>query len=426
MSNVLAARFANSPVMVSRDKADWLSSCLDSVSTAMVQITARNTAEAAQMYDDFWPMADSWMSYYRPYKVENGTLLIPVKGVLLHDFGYQCGDWATGYIYIQKAFERGMADLNVQRIAMVMNSGGGEVAGCFDAVDRVFAMRGQKPIAALVNEHAYSACYAWASVADKITVTRTGGVGSIGVVTSHTDYSKMLDERGIKITFIHAGDHKVDGNSTEPLPEAVKNRMQARIDGLYDIFVSTTARNLGIDEQIIRDTEALTYSAEEAVELGLAHEVRAFDEALTAFSGGLSTTAGEETMSDANQTPEAMQAGLDAARAEGRKEGALAERERIQGIQGSDEAKARPALASHIAMNTNMSVEEAKGLLAASAEEKKPEAAAPAAAATPGADFSRVMSKDNPGIQDEGAEGALTPAEQAVADYKLATGFGSN
>lgn len=427
MSNVLAARFANSPVMVSRDKADWLSSCLDSVSTAMAQITARNTAEAATMYDDFWPMADSWMSYYRPYKVENGTLMIPVKGVLLHDFGYQCGDWATGYIYIQKAFERGMGDLNVQRIAMVMNSGGGEVAGCFDAVDRVFAMRGQKPIAALVNEHAYSAAYAWASVADKITVTRTGGVGSIGVVTSHTDYSKMLDERGIKITFIHAGDHKVDGNSTEPLPEAVKNRMQARIDGLYDIFVSTSARNLGIDEQIIRDTEALTYSAEEAVALGLAHEVRAFDEALTAFSGGLSITAGEETMSEATQTPEAIQAGLDAARAEGRKEGALAERERIQGIQGSDEAKARPTLASHIAMNTSMSIDEAKSLLAASAEEKKaePEAAADAAKA-PGADFAKAMGKNNPGIQEEGAEGTLTPGEQAIADYKAATGFGSN
>lgn len=426
MSNVLAARFANSPVMVSRDKADWLSSCLESVSTAMGAIVARSATEAATMYDDFWPMADSWMSYYRPYKVENGTLLIPVKGVLLHDFGYQCGDWATGYIYIQKAFERGMADINVQRIAMVMNSGGGEVAGCFDAVDRVFAMRGQKPIAALVNEHAYSACYAWASVADKITVTRTGGVGSVGVVTSHSDYSKMLDDYGLKITFIHAGEHKVDGNSYEPLPEAVKNRMQARIDGLYDIFVSTVARNLGIDEQIVRDTEALTYSAEEAVELGLAHEVRAFDEALTAFSGGLSTTAGEETMSDATQTPEAMQAGLDAARAEGRKEGALAERERIQGIQGSDEAKARPALASHIAMNTDMTIEAAKSLLAASAEEKKPEVEA-AAADTPGADFAKAMGKNNPDIQDEGAEGALTPGEQAIADYKAASGYnGSN
>src|SRR5574343_323197 len=88
-----------------------------------------------------------------------------------------------------------------------------------------------------------------------------------------------MDDAGVKITFIYAGDHKVDGNPYEPLPEDVKNRMQARIDGLYDIFVSTVARNLGIAEEAVRATEALTYSAEEAVSIGFAHEILACDEA---------------------------------------------------------------------------------------------------------------------------------------------------
>jgi hypothetical protein len=51
----------------------------------------------------------------RPYIVQNGILLIPVKGVLLHDFPYQLFDYATGYEYIGKAFERGLGDDRTSR-----------------------------------------------------------------------------------------------------------------------------------------------------------------------------------------------------------------------------------------------------------------------------------------------------------------------
>lgn len=421
MSNLLASRFANTPVMVSECRADWMGNCLASVSAEMKTIEARASAEPVAMaYDDFWPAADSWMARFRPYVVQNGTLLIPIKGMLLHDFGYQLYDWATGYVYIQKAFERGMADGNVQRIAMVISSGGGEVAGCFDSVDRIFAMRGQKPIHAFVNEHAYSAAYAWASVADKISITRTGGVGSVGVVTSHMDVSGWNEKVGVKITFVHAGEHKVDGNPHEPLSDVAKNRMQARIDGLYTIFVSTTARNLALDEQVVRDTKALTYSAEEAVNLGFAHEIRAFDDALAAFSGGLSPTVGEEKMS----TPEQAalgQADLDAARADGRKEGATAERERIQAILGCDEAANRRDLAFHLSMNTEQSVESAKGILAASPE--KVEKAAEPAAGKDNA-FAKAMEKGNPELgADGGGNDEQASQETLMKEFRAANGL---
>lgn len=423
MSNLVAARFANAPVMVGLDRGQWLGECLGAVSTQMAMLEARQSEDAAVMYDDFWPSADSWMARYRPYEVVNNTLLIPIRGVLLHDFTYQLFDWATGYIYIQKAFERGMADPQVQRIAMVINSGGGEVAGCFDAVDRVYAMRGQKPIAALVNEHAYSAAMAWASVADKIILPRTGGNGSVGVVTSHWNMEKALSEYGYEVTLIFAGEHKVDGNPYERLPDDVKKRMQARIDGLYDIFVSTVARNLSLDEQAVRDTKALTYSAEEAVAIGFAHEVRAFDEALAAFSGGLDATAGEEQMSQENQNQpaaQADQAALDAARAEGRSEGAKAERERIQGVLGCDEAKTRPVAASNLAMKTDMSVEAAKDFLASMPEEAKPQASTE----KPGADFRAAMENDNPNIHAEGQDqGNLSDSEKTLAEFRNVMGI---
>lgn len=419
--NNLAARFANMPVMVNAGHEAWLSNCIQGTIVEVAKLEQRASSEKAALIDDFWPDKDDWRASYRPYKVSaDGTLTIPVKGMLLHDFSWQIGDWATGYTYIERAYNRGMDDPMVQRIAFVIDSGGGEVAGNFDMVDRMFKRRDEKPVAAMLNEHAYSAAFSIASVAKQRYVPRTGGSGSVGVVTSHVDISKMLDDYGYKITFIHAGKHKVDGNSYEPLAEDVKNRMQARIDGLYDIFVSTVARNIGIDEQAVRDTEALTYSAEESVQIGFMTEVRSFDEALAAFSGSRITTVGEVQMSEATQTTEATQASLDAARAEGRKEGAQAERERIQGILGCDEAKSRSSLATHLAMNTDMSVDTAKGVLANSAEEKKAEAAAPAAT---GADFAAAMSKGNPELSQEDATAEVSAADQLIKDYQAATGM---
>lgn len=433
MSKLLAARFANVPVLAAEGRAEWFGECLTGASSELTNIRAQEQIQAPVMQDDFWYAEDSYYSQFRPYKVDNGTLTIPIKGVLLHDFGYQLFDWATGYTYIRKAFERGMDDSAVKRIALVISSGGGEVAGNFDLVDAMFARRGEKPIHAFVNEHAYSAAMSLASVADRIFVPRTGGVGSVGVVTAHADYSEMYKDIGIKIQFIHAGAHKVDGNPYEPLPESVKNRMQARIDGLYDIFVVTVARNLGLEEQAVRDTEALTYSADEALSIGFAHEVRPIDEALAAFSGGSIVTVGDITMSQQEQqNPSATsQADIDAARAEGRKEGATAERERIQGILGSDEASSRRELGFHLSMNTELSVEAAKGILAASPEKPEQAAApaAPAASAAPGADFAAAMQNGNPDIGGEGGEGAgdqLSAGDQLIRDYQSATGAKSN
>lgn len=434
MNNVLAARFAsNTPVVICGSKADWLNKSLPMISASMSELEGKEKSQAIEYlaYDDFWPAPDNWLSAYRPYKVVDGTLMIPVKGMLLHDFPYALGGWATGYAYILKAFERGIEDSAVDRIAMILDTPGGEVAGCFDSVDKVFAMRGQKPIRAFVNEAAYSAGFAWASVADKITMTRTAGVGSVGVVTAHMNVSAAMEKYGYEITFIHAGKHKVDGNPYEALPDDVKARIQKRIDSMYTIFVSTTARNLGIDESVVRGTEALTYGAEDAVAIGFAHEVMPFDEALAAFVGEPETQAGDDDMPKPNDQEQAFsQADLDNARAEGHaaglKEGATAEQARIKGIMGCDAAKTRPTMAAHLALSTAQSVEEATGILAVSPEEKPAASTEAAKPSTPGADFSAAMSKDNPNL-GSGSEAAHeeNSTEATLKEFRAVTGFGS-
>ncbi|ACL55632.1 S49 family peptidase [Methylobacterium nodulans] len=417
MSNPLLARFAGEPALVAPHARDRFEACLAAVMAA--EHGPEMVREGAAAEDGFWPEPGSWRAAYRPYVVTGGVLQIPVKGVLLHDFSFAVGSLVTGYVYIRRAFERGMADPEVRGIALICDSPGGEVAGNFDLVDVLYAARGAKPVRAFAHEGAYSAAYSIASAADRIIVSRTGGVGSIGVVTAHIDASGALAQAGLKVTFIFAGEHKVDGNSAEPLPPEVKDRIQARIDGLYDIFVAAVARNRSLKETAVRATKALTYAADEAIRTGLADAVGALDDAVAAFAAELTPTAEDPSMI----TPEAHEAAVAAARADGEAAGrtageavgATAAKVRIKAILGSDEAKGRQDLAEHLAFDTDMAAEAAVAVLA-----KAPKMA-PAAAE--GADFLAAMrAQPNPDLgtgRSHGADQGPSLADRMRARFDL-------
>lgn len=441
-TNPLLARFVGAAVaaLVAPEMQSQFEVCLTQAHAAMDTADFR---EAVRMdTGEFWAFdPDSYMARLRPYVVKDGILQIPVKGVLLHDFPYALGGWATGYDYIWRAFQRGMGDLNVKGIALICDTPGGEVAGNFDLVDRMYALahaEGAKPVRGFAHEYAYSAGYSIISVCTGgIAISRTGGVGSIGVVTSHLDASEAMAKSGLKITFIFAGKHKVDGNPYEALSADVKARIQARIDTLYEVFVSTVARNRpALSEEAIRATEALTFTAAEAVENKLADTIGSLDDAVAAFAADLSQQ-GEETMADQADTQAvdqaaAQEAAVAAARQEGHTAGlaagATAERARITGILGSDAGKERPQAALAAALETDMSLEQATAFLG-----KLPKEAAEAAPVTEptgtaggGTDaFEAAMgNSEQPNLGAGGAPGGENATADGSADVALAKKFG--
>lgn len=388
--------------------------------------------------DDYWPAANDWRSAYRPYNVKNGILQIPVMGVLLNRFPWQLGRWATGYTYIKKALQRGLSDMNVRGIAFIHDSPGGEVAGNFELNDDIYNARGAKPMRAFAADHSYSASYSLASAAGSISVTRSGGVGSIGVVTAHVEYSEMLKNYGIKVTFIFAGKHKVDGNAYEKLPESVKNRIQERIDRIYGVFVKAVARNRSLDEAKVRATEALTYDSEDAIKVGLADRVGALEDEMVLFADEISI--GEEQMAnDATDKGTITQAVHDKAvadaRADGEKageaKGVTAERTRINAILASEEGKKRPKAAMSLAMKTGLSLEEATNTLTDMPEEKAETATAPKGDGDKPkgeSHFEQFKAKNNTKIDADDPEGddedgdAGSASASILADYNRATG----
>lgn len=427
MLNLLATKFKDTTALVAPEKNLVVQGSILALAKNQHFDAMTEIAEAASNMgsnDNFWDTSENpWMAKYRPYIVRDGMLIIPVKGVLLHDFPWQAGGFATGYEYIWQAYKRGMDDSAVKGIALVCHTPGGEVSGCFEAVDRMFAKKGNKPVWGFAHEYAYSAGYAVISVCDRIIVSKTGGVGSIGVVTSHVNMSKMLDDYGLEITFIHFGKHKVDGNPYEALSKEVKDRIQVKINDLGEQFVALVARNRKMDPKAVRDTEALTFTASEAVANGLADDVGPLDDALAAYAADLSTSEGETEMADKTETSAADKAAVDAARAEGEKTGAVSAKERISGILACDNAKDRPQSAMAAAMDTDMTVEQANTFLGKLPMEKpeaksddKKEKAEEKKDDTTAANkqkFDAAMESDKP---DVGAEADKTSTESADAD----------
>lgn len=218
------------------------------------------------------------------YDVVAGVAVIPVEGTLVQKLGtLRPYSGMTGYDGIRQNVLTAIADHDVKALVLDIDSPGGEVAGCFDLVDTIYKARGSKPIWGILDEMAYSAGYAIASACDHITVPRTGGTGSVGVISMHVDWSKALTDAGFKVTFITYGDRKADGAAEIPLAPEALARFQADIDTMGELFVETVARNRAIPASKVRETQASTYLGASGVEMGLADEVMAPDAAFTAL-----------------------------------------------------------------------------------------------------------------------------------------------
>jgi len=220
----------------------------------------------------------------------DGIAVIEISGVLIHRgswIGQSSGQ--TSYEGIAAQIEAAAKDPAVRGLALEIDSFGGEVAGVFDLADRIRAIRASKPIWAFVAEHAFSAGYALASQADRILLPRTGAVGSIGVVVMHADLSGQLDQDGVRVSLIHSGQHKVDGNPYAPLPEAVRADIQREIDVLRFLFADTVAAGRGgrLSQEAALATEAAVYRGMDAVAAGLADEVTDLTRGFASFRQAL-------------------------------------------------------------------------------------------------------------------------------------------
>lgn len=280
----LTQRMFNRPVAIMPDKAELIVAAV----ADRLGITQINVAGNVLMQSDMDARVNAALAGPKAgsgkvgYDLINGVAHVQISGTLVNKLGrIDSYSGMMGYDGIVSRMAAAFADRDVNAILLDMDSPGGEVAGCFDLADMVFAMNarnGGKPIYAHVGEMACSAAYAIASAADKIWIPRTGIAGSIGVIIVHFDQSKSLQDRGISVTVVRAGSRKARGNPYEALDDETLAELQAQIDEVHSIFAGTVSRNRGLSVQNVMDTEAKVYIGQEAVNMGLADNVGSLSE----------------------------------------------------------------------------------------------------------------------------------------------------
>ncbi|MEY4755349.1 MAG: hypothetical protein RJA34_247 [Pseudomonadota bacterium] len=225
-----------------------------------------------------------------PTSLTSNVAVISVSGTLVRRAAaVDAASGLTSYSAISAQLAQAVRDPAVNAILLDIDSPGGEAGGAFDLADQIVAARQVKPIWAVANDDAFSAAYAIASAAARVYVTRTGGVGSVGVIALHVDQSQRDAMNGLRYTAVYAGDRKNDMSPHAPLSTDAAQALQAEVDRLYGLFVSTVAANRNLSVQDVQDTEAGLYFAQDAIDAGLADVVGTLDDALIALSEELQT-----------------------------------------------------------------------------------------------------------------------------------------
>lgn len=268
----IAELLFNRPLMISESKLNVILQALGP--RFNLDMNSLPAAEMAQISEQERSRAG--------YKAINGVGIIGIYGPLMHRVlasDYPSGG-PTTYSEIRRAFDLAMVDDSVSSVVLDLDSPGGEVHGAFDLADHIFASRGQKPITAVINESAYSACYLLGSAADRIVIPRTGGAGSVGVIATHADFSRAEDTAGITVTHVFAGARKADWSPHSPLGEAAHASLQSMVNDTYELFTETVARNRKMSVKDVKATEAGIFEGKKAVAIGFADEVSPADKAI--------------------------------------------------------------------------------------------------------------------------------------------------
>lgn len=223
-----------------------------------------------------------------PYRTTaDGTAIITIIGELVNR-----GAWigaSSGLVSfegIKHQVSMAAKDPRVSAILLDIESPGGQATGAFETAALIRQVREIKPVIAVVNGMAASGGYAIAAAATRIVTIESGMCGHIGVVMLHLDFSSYLAKEGVVPTFIFAGDHKVDGNSFEPLRDSVRQDLQTEVDAFYGLFLSSVAAGRGdrLTVEKARATQARVYRGEDAVRAGVADMVGSFEDVVSALA----------------------------------------------------------------------------------------------------------------------------------------------
>ena len=202
--------------------------------------------------------------------IANHSALVDLQGLIADGESASADNIAAA---LRSAFE----DEKTQGVILRINSPGGtpvQAGYIYDEIVRLRKKHPDVPLYAVVSDMAASGGYYVASAADKIYVSNSSIVGSIGVRINNFGVVDAMEKLGVESRTISAGEHKTMLDPFAPADEEARLHLQSMVDEIHEQFIDAVRKGRGdrlkeFDELF----SGLIWTGEKALELGLADNI---------------------------------------------------------------------------------------------------------------------------------------------------------
>lgn len=227
------------------------------------------------------------------FNEDTGVGVIEINGPLTYkSTGMEMYCGGTSYTSILESMNE-LVEEGAHTVVLSVDSGGGEAYSMTQTSSELRRLADEAGIKliAYVDGMAASAAYGLSVSAHEIIVNPDAEVGSIGVVVRLINDSKALEQAGYERSFVYAGDSKVPFADDGSFRKEFIQDIQYKVDVMYENFTGYVSEMRNLPVEKIKATQANTFMAKDAVELGLADKIMTRLE----FFDYLATVAEEQT-----------------------------------------------------------------------------------------------------------------------------------
>ncbi len=169
---------------------------------------------------------------------------------------------------IVKFLKQANKDDTIKGILLVINSPGGTVVASKEIVEAV--KNSQKPVVSYIREIGTSGAYWVASASDYIVADELSLTGSIGVVSSSLEFSKLMEDYGVTYNGLKTGKYKDVGSPYRQMTDEERQILLGKMQTIHTVFVTDVAANRDLETKTVADlATGIYYLGSEAKELGL-------------------------------------------------------------------------------------------------------------------------------------------------------------
>src|SRR5678816_3183684 len=175
---------------------------------------------------------------------------------------------------INAALQAAFKDRNTQGVILKINSPGGspvQSQTIYDEMRRLRKKYPEIPLYAVVEDICASGGYFVAAGADKIYVSKSSVVGSIGVLMNGFGFTGLMDKLGVDRRLITAGENKGMLDPFSPVQEKDVEHAKKLVNDIHQQFIAVVREGRGKRLKETPDMfSGLIWTGEKSVELGLA------------------------------------------------------------------------------------------------------------------------------------------------------------